>query len=73
MSIAKRLRTLEEMLLTRSCPECGAGGSDDGEPIIRRVPFSEAYKPCPACGRVAEVIVMRPVRLGAPGEESDER
>jgi len=63
MSIAARLEKIERLVLDRSCPEWGAGGGDDEEPVFRRVPPEEAGKPCPACGLVPRVIRTRPVRL----------
>ena len=63
MSLADRLRALERTLGSRPCPECGAGGSDDGEPVFRWLPAAEADKPCGTCGRVPRVIRMRPIRL----------
>ena len=67
MSIAARLERIERVLLTRGCPECGAGSSDDQEPQFRWVPQEEAGKPCPACGAVPCVIRMRPVRFSDHG------
>jgi hypothetical protein len=63
MSIAARLKRVEAVLLTRACPECGAGGGDDEEPTFRWVPPEDAGKPCPACGVVPRVIRMRLVRV----------
>lgn len=66
MNLTARLRAIEAALASLPCPECGTGGSVDGEPTLRWVTPEEADKPCPACGRVAKVIVMRPIRLNEP-------